>query len=223
MSVIIAPSILAANFANLQQDINMINQSAAEWIHVDVMDGAFVPNISFGFPVLEALRPLTQKIVDVHLMIVKPERYTQRFAKAGADRITIHYEACDHLHRAVQGIKEAGCLAGVAINPHTPVLLLKDILADLDLVLIMSVNPGFGGQHFIHQTYTKVQELKAMAQSINPNLIIQVDGGVDAKNIGPLASAGANCFVAGSAIFKASDPQQMIATMFNANNNPQFI
>jgi ribulose-phosphate 3-epimerase len=217
MKHIIAPSILSANFANLQSDIEMINNSQAEWIHVDVMDGSFVPNISFGFPVLSAIRPLTKKVLDVHLMIVKPENYLSEFAKLGADNITIHYEATNHLHRAIYAIKDAGCRAGVAINPHTPVNLLQDVLADLDLVLVMSVNPGFGGQKFIHQTYAKIAALKGMAQKLNPSLIIQVDGGVSINNIKNLIQAGANSFVAGNAIFGAQNPLEMIAQLQNVD------
>lgn len=217
MKHIIAPSILSANFANLQADIEMINQSEAEWIHFDVMDGAFVPNISFGFPILEAIRPLTKKVIDAHLMIVKPEHFVAQFAKLGADRITIHYEENKHLHRSVHLIKDLGVKVGVALNPHTPVSLLKDIIADLDLVLIMSVNPGFGGQEFIKHTFTKIAELKQLALELNPNLIIQVDGGVSIHNISQLIASGADCFVAGNAIFKAPNSLQMIADMAKAD------
>jgi ribulose-phosphate 3-epimerase len=215
MKHIIAPSILSADFANLQRDIEMINNSEADWFHVDVMDGVFVPNISFGFPVLKAVKQYSQKPLDVHLMIVNPEKYIQEFADAGADIITVHYEACIHLHRVVQMIKNAGCKAGVALNPHTPVNLLKDILPELDLVLIMSVNPGFGGQKFIEQSLNKIIELKQMSLSTHPNLLIEVDGGVSASNIEQLLKAGVNALVAGNAVFAAESPKDMIASLKN--------
>ncbi|WP_316737090.1 ribulose-phosphate 3-epimerase [Pedobacter aquatilis] len=219
MKHIIAPSILAADFANLQRDIEMINQSEADWFHVDVMDGAFVPNISFGFPVIEAVKKYAKKPLDVHLMIVKPQRFVEWFAKVGADRITVHYEACTHLHRTIQAIKATGCKAGVALNPHTPVLSLEDIIEDLDLVLIMSVNPGFGGQEFIHNTYKKIGDLKRLIQGRNEDLIIEVDGGVGLQNIGTLMSAGANAFVAGSAIFTTESPAETISKMKSLAQN----
>lgn len=219
MKHIIAPSVLSADFANLQRDIEMINSSAADWFHVDVMDGVFVPNISFGFPVMEAIKKHATKPLDVHLMIVNPDQYIERFAEAGAAVITVHYEACVHLHRTVQAIHAAGCKAGVAINPHTSVALLKDILADLDLVLVMSVNPGFGGQKFIPNTLNKLRELKAMAALLNPDLIIEVDGGVGIHNLEDLIDAGAAAFVAGNAIFGAPDPTAMIAEMKNLNTS----
>jgi len=215
MKYIIAPSILAADFGNLQRDIEMINQSEADWFHVDVMDGVFVPNISFGFPVMAAVKKHATKSLDVHLMIVDPDKFIPEFAKAGADRITVHYEACTHLHRTIQLIKASGCKAGVALNPHTPVTLLQDVIEDLDLVLIMSVNPGFGGQAFIHNTYKKIQDLKRLIQGVNEDLIIQVDGGVSLLNIAKLVSAGANAFVAGSAIFATDSPSQTIIEMKN--------
>ena len=215
MKYIIAPSILAADFGNLQRDIEMINQSEADWFHVDVMDGVFVPNISFGFPVMTAVKKHATKPLDVHLMIVDPDKFIPEFAKAGADRITVHYEACTHLHRTIQLIKASGCKAGVALNPHTPVTLLQDVIEDLDLVLIMSVNPGFGGQAFIHNTYKKIQDLKRLSQGVNEDLIIQVDGGVSLLNIAKLVSAGANAFVAGSAIFATDSPSQTIIEMKN--------
>jgi ribulose-phosphate 3-epimerase len=215
MKHLVAPSILSADFGNLQRDIEMINASEADWFHVDVMDGVFVPNISYGFPVLEAVKKHATKPLDVHLMIVNPDQYIERFAAAGASVITVHYEACVHLHRTVQAIHAAGSRAGVALNPHTPVELLKDILHDLDLVLIMSVNPGFGGQKFIGNTYNKIKRLKAMAAELNPNLIIEVDGGVDIGNIVALQDAGADVFVAGSSIFKAVDPTKMISDFKN--------
>jgi len=213
MKHLIAPSVLSADFANLQRDIEMVNSSEADWFHVDVMDGVFVPNISFGFPVMEAIRKYATKPLDVHLMIVNPDQYIERFAAAGASVITVHYEACTHLHRTVQAIHAAGCKAGVAINPHTPVALLKDILADLDLVLVMSVNPGFGGQKFIPNTLNKLRELKAMASAINPDLLIEVDGGVGIQNLADLIQAGAEVFVAGNAIFGAPSPSVMISEL----------
>ncbi|TDQ12136.1 ribulose-phosphate 3-epimerase [Pedobacter metabolipauper] len=215
MNHLIAPSILSADFANLQRDVEMINASEADWFHVDVMDGVFVPNISFGFPVIEAVKKYAKKPLDVHLMMVNPEHYIERFAAAGANGITVHYEACTHLHRTVQQIHAAGCKAGVALNPHTPVSLLIDILTDLDLVLIMSVNPGFGGQKFIANTLHKVKELRAMAQAVNPNLVIEVDGGVSVDNTASLVAAGVNVLVAGSAVFAAESPSDMIAALKN--------
>ena len=217
MRHLIAPSILAADFANLQHDIEMINSSEADWFHVDVMDGVFVPNISFGFPVMDAVKKHANKPLDVHLMIVNPDQYIERFAQAGAAIITVHYEACPHLHRTIQLIHQSGCKAGVALNPHTPVTVLKDILADLDLVLIMSVNPGFGGQKFIPRTLAKVDELKAMAMKVNPELFIEVDGGVGMQNIDLLVDAGANVLVAGNAVFAADAPIEMISNMKNVD------
>ncbi|MEJ5995833.1 ribulose-phosphate 3-epimerase [Pedobacter sp. Du54] len=217
MKHIIAPSLLAADFANLQHDCEMINESEADWLHIDIMDGVFVPNISFGFPVLNSIKKHIKKPLDVHLMIVNPDQYITEFAKAGAAIITVHYEACVHLHRTIQLIKAAGCKAGVALNPHTPVGLLKDILVDLDLVLIMSVNPGFGGQQFIPQTLYKIAELRQLTLQVNSNLIIEVDGGVSISNIESLVKAGANAFVAGNAVFAAPDPVSMIAELKNAS------
>jgi len=219
MKYIIAPSILSADFGNLQRDIEMINQSDADWFHVDVMDGVFVPNISFGFPILSAVKKHATKPLDVHLMIVEPDKFIPEFAKAGADRITVHYEACTHLHRTIQLIKASGCKAGVALNPHTPVAFLNDIIEDLDLVLIMSVNPGFGGQQFIHNTYKKIQDLKRLIQGKNEDLIIEVDGGVGLQNIGTLVSAGANAFVAGNAIFVSDNPTETISKMKSLFSN----
>ncbi|MCZ4222700.1 ribulose-phosphate 3-epimerase [Pedobacter rhodius] len=213
MKYIIAPSILSADFGNLQRDIEMINQSEADWFHVDVMDGVFVPNISFGFPVMAAVKKHADKPLDVHLMIVEPDKFIPEFAKAGADRITVHYEACTHLHRTIQLIKASGCKAGLALNPHTPVTLLQDVIQDLDLVLIMSVNPGFGGQQFIHNTYKKIQDLKRLIQGVNEDLIIEVDGGVGLQNIATLVAAGANAFVAGNAIFATDNPRETISKM----------
>lgn len=215
MNHIVAPSILSADFANLQRDTEMINQSEADWFHVDVMDGLFVPNISFGFPVMKAVAQYAQKPLDVHLMIVDPDRYLKQFKEAGAYSITVHYEACTHLHRTVQAIKELGCKAGVALNPHTPVAMLEDIITDLDLVLIMSVNPGFGGQKFIENTYKKLGDLKTLCAKRNTDLIIEVDGGVDPSNVSKLVNAGATAFVAGSSVFSAADPTTAIHLLKN--------
>ncbi len=215
MSHLIAPSILAADFANLQRDVEMINQSDADWIHVDIMDGLFVPNISFGFPVMEAVKKHATKPLDVHLMIVDPDRYLKEFKAKGADIITVHYEACTHLHRTIQAIKELGCKAGVALNPHTPVAVLDDIIEDVDLVLIMSVNPGFGGQKFIENTYKKLHDLKVLCADRNPNLYIEVDGGVGEANIKKLVAAGANALVAGNSVFSASNQQLAIKNLKN--------
>ena len=223
MKHILAPSILTADFANLQRDIEMINNSEADWFHIDVMDGVFVPNISFGFPVISAAKKYAKKPFDVHLMIVNPEKYIQEFANAGANGITVHYEACTHLHRVIQMIKNVGCKAGVAINPHTPVALLKDILTEVDLVLVMSVNPGFGGQQFIPQTFAKIAELRQMANLVNPELVIEVDGGVNILNIQALIEAGANALVVGNAIFAAENPVQMISDLKNIAINSQDI
>ncbi len=203
---LIAPSVLASDFANLQRDIEMINSSEADWFHIDIMDGVFVPNISFGMPVQAAIKKHAQKPLDVHLMIVDPDRYISTFKKLGTDVLTVHYEACPHLHRTLQAIKAEGMKAGVALNPHTPVSLLKDLLGDLDLVCIMSVNPGFGGQSFIKNTYTKVKELSDMRKAAGVDFLIEIDGGVTDKNAGELIDAGANVLVAGSYVFGSDDP-----------------
>ncbi|GAB3929549.1 ribulose-phosphate 3-epimerase [Mucilaginibacter myungsuensis] len=213
MSHKVAPSVLSADFANLQRDVEMINNSAADWFHVDIMDGHFVPNISFGFPVVKAIKKWATKPLDVHLMITDPDRYLKDFKDAGADHITVHLEACVHLHRTIQAIKALGCLAGVAINPHTPVALLADIVADIDLVIIMSVNPGFGGQAFIEHTYKKVAELKALADEYNPDMIIEIDGGVTLDNAAKLVAAGATSLIAGNFVFNAEDQVGTIAAL----------
>jgi len=206
----IAPSVLAADFGNLQRDIEMVNNSEADWFHIDVMDGVFVPNISYGMPVLEAIKKHATKPIDMHLMIVDPDRYIKEFVDLGADVISVHFEACTHLHRSVQLIKSFGIKAGVALNPHTNVNGLKDILADIDLVCIMSVNPGFGGQKFIENTYNKVKELRELANQYNPDLLIEVDGGVGTQNAKKLVEAGANVLVAGSSVFRAENPEQAV-------------
>lgn len=215
MKHLIAPSILSADFANIQRDVEMINQSNADWFHVDIMDGVFVPNISFGFPVISAIKKHATKPLDVHLMIVDPDRYLEQFKNAGADILTVHLEACTHLHRTVSAIKQLGMKAGVALNPHTNVSLLEDILKDIDLVCLMSVNPGFGGQKFIENTYDKIKKLRAMATAQNTELLIEVDGGVGQHNLSALVQAGANVLVAGNAVFAAEDPAEMITTLKN--------
>ncbi len=212
-TIIIAPSILAADFANLQRDIEMINSSEADWFHIDIMDGVFVPNISFGMPVLEAINKHARKTIDVHLMIVDPDRYISTFKKLGADILTVHYEACTHLHRTLQAIKAEGMKAGVAVNPHTNVALLEDVINDIDLVCIMSVNPGFGGQSFIENTYKKVKQLKEIIARNNASTRIEIDGGVTDKNAKALADAGADVLVAGSFVFKAVNPVATIADL----------
>jgi len=213
--MLIAPSILAADFANLQKDIRMINQSQADWIHMDIMDGVFVPNISFGIPVCRAVAKVAKKPLDVHLMIIKPENYLAEFKECGADTITVHYEACNHLHRVVHQIKELGCKAGVALNPHTNLSGLSYLIRELDLVLIMSVNPGFGGQSFIETTYPKVKALRDMIKRTGSQARIEVDGGVNLDNAGMLAEAGVDVLVAGNTVFKSPNPSEVISSLKN--------
>ena len=207
---LIAPSLLSANFLQLQQECDMLNESEADWFHLDVMDGRFVPNISFGLPIVEHIKKATKKVCDVHLMILEPEKYAEAFKSAGADVLTVHIEACNHLHRNIQQIKLLGMQAGVAVNPHTPVGLLKDVLADIDLVCLMSVNPGFGGQKFIPQTINKIKELRQMIQEQNLNVKIEIDGGVTLENAKEIISAGADVLVAGNTVFKSADAKETI-------------
>jgi ribulose-phosphate 3-epimerase len=210
---IISPSILSADFANLQRDVEMINHSKADWFHVDVMDGVFVPNLSFGMPVIKAIDRHATKPLDVHLMIVEPDRYIADFKKAGADWLTVHYEACTHLHRTIQAIKAEGMKAGVSLNPHTPVHLLKDIIQDLDLVLLMSVNPGFGGQSFIEQIYTKTKDLRQLIDESGSKAVIEIDGGVNLETGKKLLECGADALVAGSFVFGSDNPSDTISKL----------
>lgn len=215
MSTIVSPSILAADFANLERDVKMLNSSDADWIHIDIMDGQFVPNISFGLPVMKAIHKHAEKPLDVHLMIETPDDYIEDFKEAGAEILTVHYEVCRHLHRTLQAIKAAGMKTGVALNPHTPVDLLQDVINDIDVVLIMSVNPGFGGQKFIDSTVEKVRKLKNLIDNKQAPTIIEVDGGVNSENAKPLVEAGASALVAGSFVFKSDDPVQTIKELRN--------
>jgi len=213
MNHIIAPSILSADFANIQRDVEMINNSEADWFHVDIMDGAFVPNISFGFPVVKAIKKHAKKPLDVHLMIVDPDRYLQAFKDAGADVLTVHIEACPHLHRTIQAIKALGMKAGVALNPHTSANLLTDIMKDIDLVCVMSVNPGFGGQKFIENTYHKIHTLSTIIRATKSDALIEIDGGVDMNNYKKLVETGAHVLVAGNTVFSSTNPPQTIADL----------
>ena len=215
MSVIIAPSILAADFGNLDRDCKLVNNSIADWFHLDIMDGVFVPNISYGMPVVKAISEVSKKILDIHLMIIDPDRYIETFKSLGADILTVHYEACTHLHRTIQNIKSNGMKAGVALNPHTPVELLNDVISDIDLVLVMSVNPGFGGQSFIENTYKKLLSLKEMREKTNTSFIIEVDGGVNNKNASKLVKSGADALVAGSFVFNSENPLTTIEDLKN--------
>jgi len=216
MPRLVSPSLLSADFLNLERDVEMLNQSQADWLHLDIMDGVFVPNISFGLPIVESISKKAKKPLDVHLMIVDPDRYVEAFKKAGADILTVHYEACNHLHRTIQHIKSYGMKAAVSLNPHTSINLLENIITELDMVLLMSVNPGFGGQKFIPQTTTKVKQLKDLIKATNSSALIQVDGGVDQTNAKALFEAGADCLVAGSYVFKSDDPFKAIETLKNS-------
>ena len=211
--MILAPSLLAADFGNLQQAIEMVNASEADWFHIDIMDGVFVPNISYGMPVLSVIQKHATKPLDVHLMIVDPSRYISTFAKLGSDILTVHYEACTHLHRTLQAIKAEGMKAGVALNPHTPVSVLEDIIQEVDVLLLMSVNPGFGGQSFIENTYKKVRQAKTLIEQSGASTLIEIDGGVSLKNAKALVEAGADTLVAGSFVFNAANPTQTIADL----------
>jgi len=210
MDHLVSPSLLAADFGNLEKEVSIVNQSQADWIHLDIMDGVFVPNISFGFPVIGAVKKISSKPLDVHLMIIDPDRYLSRFCDAGANILTVQYEACTHLHRTVSEIRKLGMKAGVALNPHTPVSLIKNVLPYIDMVLIMTVNPGFGGQSFIEESYNKIKELRSLIDKSGYNVLIEVDGGIDTKNAAALIEAGVNVLVAGNAVFGSKDPADTI-------------
>lgn len=216
---LVAPSVLAADFTRLREELTLVNESEADWFHLDVMDGRFVPNITFGMFIIQAIKTLAQKPLDVHLMIVEPEKYIESIREAGADHITVHYEVCPHLHRTLQQIKETGAKAGVALNPHTPVELLEDVIEDIDIVLIMSVNPGFGGQKFIYRTLHKIQRLREMITIRNAQTLIEVDGGIGLQNAERILQVGADVLVAGSSVFKAENPKEVIAKMKGLNEN----
>ena len=216
MSHLISASILNADFGNLKKEIEMINSSETDWFHLDIMDGVFVPNISFGFPIVEQVKKYAKKELDVHLMIVEPDKYVERFKEAGADTLTVHYEVCPHLHRTVQNIKSHGMKAGVSLNPHTPVSVLEDIIQDIDLVLLMTVNPGFGGQKFIENSYDKIARMKKMIREKGSKAVIEVDGGIDLTNIRKLADTGVDVFVVGSFIFRSDNPLDIISKLKKA-------
>ncbi|MBK7871737.1 MAG: ribulose-phosphate 3-epimerase [Saprospiraceae bacterium] len=217
---LVAPSVLAADFTRLREEFAMVNESEADWFHLDVMDGRFVPNITFGMFIIEFMKTLAQRPFDVHLMMVEPEKYIEEFRKAGADHITVHYEACPHLHRTIQQIKETGAKAGVALNPHTPIELLEDIIEDVDIILLMSVNPGFGGQKFIYRTLNKIQRLKEMITIRNAHALIEIDGGVGLQNAEKILQAGADVLVAGNSVFRAENPKDVIAKLKAFESNP---
>jgi ribulose-phosphate 3-epimerase len=217
MSRLVAPSLLAADFTNLSRDINMVNASEADWFHLDVMDGVFVPNISFGLPIIKAVKQLAQKPIDVHLMIIEPEKYLKKFRDAGADHLTVHYETCQHLHRTVQEIRELGMKAGVTLNPHTPVQMLEEIISFVDIVLIMSVNPGFGGQQFIESSIDKIKKTRSLIEASGSEALIEVDGGVDLNNAARLFDAGVDVLVAGTTVFRSENPAETIHLMKNVH------